>query len=135
MRGKRATWGGRQEARSTLFMAALVVTHFSSVIRAVYQRLIAAGEPKELTLTAVVRTLVVFLKAILRTGTPGRPWRARHEPAARQSLVLGYRYLVSRPFVRGCRCAAWRRAVHGAPFLAQARYPAWASGDVAPFTI
>ena len=87
MRGKRATWGGRQEARSTLFMAALVVTHFSSVIRAVYQRLIAAGEPKELTLTAAVRTLVVFLKAILRTGTPGRPWRARHEPAARQSLV------------------------------------------------
>jgi transposase len=54
-------------------MAALVATRFNPTIRAFYQRLLKAGKPKKLALTAAMRKLVVILNAILRTGTP---WRA-----------------------------------------------------------
>ena len=70
MRGKRMVWGGRQQVRSALYMAALVATRFNPAIRAFYQRLVTAGKPKKLALTAAMRKLVVILNAILRTGTP-----------------------------------------------------------------
>ena len=70
MRGKRMVWGGRQQVRSALYMAALVATRFNPAIRAFYQRLGATRKPKKLALTAAMRKLVVILNAILRTGTP-----------------------------------------------------------------
>jgi transposase len=73
MRGKRTVWGGRQQVRTALYMATLVATRFNPKIRAFYQRLIKAGKPKKLALTAAMRKLVVIMNAILRTGSP---WRA-----------------------------------------------------------
>jgi transposase len=73
MRGKRTVWGGRRQVRTALYMAALVATRFNPAIRAFYQRLVQAGKPKKLALTAAMRKLVVILNAILRTGAP---WRA-----------------------------------------------------------
>ena len=54
-------------------MAALVATRFNPAIRAFYQRLVRAGKPKKLALTAAMRKLVVILNAILRTGTTWQP--------------------------------------------------------------
>ena len=73
MRGRRTVWGGRHQVRSTLYMAALSAARFNPAIRAFYARLVAAGKPKKLALTAAMRKLIVILNAILRTGSP---WRA-----------------------------------------------------------
>jgi transposase len=79
MRGKRTVWvwGGRQQVRTALYMAALTATRFNPAIRDFYQRLVQAGKPKKLALTAAMRKLVVVLNAILHTGTP---WRAAESP-------------------------------------------------------
>lgn len=78
MRGKRTTWGGRKVVRSALYMAALVASRFNPVIRAHYQKLLAAGKAKKLALVACMRKLLVMLNAILRTKTP---WSSRLETA------------------------------------------------------
>jgi transposase len=73
MRGRRTVWGGRQQVRTALYMAALVASRFDPAIRDSYQRLLKAGKPKKLALAAAMRRLAVILNAILRTGTPWRP--------------------------------------------------------------
>ena len=78
MRGRRTVWGGRQAVRSALYMATLVATRFNPTIRAFYQRLLSAGKPKKLALTAAMRKLIVILNAILRSGTP---WHAAETAA------------------------------------------------------
>jgi transposase len=72
MRGKRTTWGGRKVVRSALYMAALVASRHNPVIRAQYQKLLAAGKAKKLALVACMRKLLVMLNAILRNKTPWR---------------------------------------------------------------
>ena len=51
-RGKRSVWGGRATVRSTLYMGALVASRFDPVLRDFYQRLLKAGKPKKVALTA-----------------------------------------------------------------------------------
>jgi transposase len=68
-RGKRTTWGGRAGVRAQLYMAALAASQHNPVIRAFYQRLIEAGKPKKVALTACVRKLVVILNAMVKNGT------------------------------------------------------------------
>jgi len=70
LRGRRAVWGGRSAIRATLYMAALVATRCNPVIRTFYRRLLAAGKPKKLALTACMRKLLTILNAILRDHTP-----------------------------------------------------------------
>lgn len=70
LRGRRAVWGGRSAIRATLYMAALVATRCNPVIRTFYRRLLAAGKPKKLALTACMRKLLTILNAILRDRTP-----------------------------------------------------------------
>jgi transposase len=72
-RGKRSTWGGRAQVRGPLYMAALVATRCNPVLRAFYERLLAAGKPKKVALTACMRKLLVTLNAMLRDGTAWRP--------------------------------------------------------------
>lgn len=67
LRGKRAIWGGRAEIRSALYMASLTATRFNPVLRAVYQRLLAAGKPKKVALVAVMRKLLVVLNSMVKT--------------------------------------------------------------------
>jgi len=68
MRGQRSIFGGRPAVRKVLFMAALVASRYNPVIKAFYQRLLAAGKPKKLALTACARKLLTILNAMARSG-------------------------------------------------------------------
>ena len=70
LRGKRTVWGGRANVRATLYMAALVASRHNPILRRFYQRLLKAGKPKKLALTAVMRKLLTILNAIVRDQTP-----------------------------------------------------------------
>ena len=66
LRGKRTVWGGRARVRAVLYMGALVATRHNPVIRDFYRRLLAAGKPKKLALTACMRKLLIVLNSILK---------------------------------------------------------------------
>ena len=70
MRGRRFVQGGRATVRAVLYMAALVATKRNVVIRAFYQRLVAAGKPKKLALVACMRKLLTILNVMVRTAQP-----------------------------------------------------------------
>ena len=72
LRGKRTVWGGRARVRAALYMGALTVSRFNPVIRDFYQRLLAAGKPKKLALTACMRKLLVILNSMLKHRSPWR---------------------------------------------------------------
>lgn len=72
-RGKRQVWGGRGPVRGVLYMAALVGTRFNPVLKRFYERLLAAGKPKKLALTACMHKLLLILNAVLRTHQPWSP--------------------------------------------------------------
>ena len=55
LRGRRTIWGGRAKVRATLYMAALVASRHNPILRRFYQRLVQAGKPKKVALTAVMR--------------------------------------------------------------------------------
>ena len=65
-KGQRKTWGGRANVRKTLYMATLVASQHNPKIRAFYQRLLAAGKPKKLALTACMRKFLTVLNAMIR---------------------------------------------------------------------
>jgi len=73
LRGKRTVWGGRATIRASLYMAALVASRYNPVIARFYRRLLAAGKPKKLALTACMRKLLIILNAIIREQ---RPWQS-----------------------------------------------------------
>lgn len=71
-RGRRAIWGGRASIRAVLYMAALVSSRYNPVIKAFYQRLLAAGKVKKVALVACMRKLLVILNAMVKSNTPWR---------------------------------------------------------------
>ena len=75
LRGKRTVWGGRAPVRAALYMATLVAARFNPVIRPLYQRLLAAGKPKKVALTACMRKLLTILNAMIKHRTP---WNVDH---------------------------------------------------------
>ena len=68
LRGKRTVWGGRARVRAILYMGALVASRHNPVIRDFHRRLLAAGKPKKLALTACMRKLLVILNSMLKHG-------------------------------------------------------------------
>jgi transposase len=70
LRGKRTIWGGRAKVRAALYMGALVATQHNPLIRAFYERLLAAGKPKKVALTACMHKLLTILNAMLKHRTP-----------------------------------------------------------------
>ena len=72
LRGRRTIWGARARVRAVLYMGALNASRHNPVIRDCYQRLLAAGKPKKLALTACMRKLLVILNAMLKHHTPWR---------------------------------------------------------------
>lgn len=74
-RGQRHIFGGRAPVRAALYMATLSAARFNPVIRAFYQRLLAAGKKPKVALVACMRKLLTILNAMLRDN---QPWR---EPA------------------------------------------------------
>lgn len=65
-KGKRMIWGGRADVRSVVYMAAFSAKQHNQVIRAFYERLIAAGKPPKVALVACMRKLLTILNAMLR---------------------------------------------------------------------
>jgi len=74
-RGRRAIQVGRHSVRTILFMSTLVATKHNPVIRAFYQRLLAAGKPKMVAITACMRKLLTILNAMLKTNSH---WNSEH---------------------------------------------------------
>ena len=75
-RGRRMIFGGRAAVRSCLYMVTMVATRHHPTIRAFYARLLAAGKPKMLALTASMRKFLTILNAIVRPSrhqTPVQP--------------------------------------------------------------
>jgi transposase len=64
--------GGRAPVRSILYMAAVTASKHNPLLRPFYERLIAKGKPPKVALIAVLRRLVVFANAVLRSG---QPWK------------------------------------------------------------
>ena len=71
-RGKSFIGGGRASVRCALFMGALVAKQHNPILKAFFNRLVAAGKPKMVALIAVARKLLTILNAIIRDN---RPWQ------------------------------------------------------------
>jgi transposase len=71
-RGRRRVWGGRAPVRAVLYMGALAAARHNPIIRAFYQRLVAAGKPKKVALTACMHKLLTILNAMVRANTAWR---------------------------------------------------------------
>lgn len=68
--------GGRAILRHSMYMPALVATRFNPDMRAFYERLIAAGKPAKVAITAVMRKLMSW--QTLWSRPTGRGNRDRH---------------------------------------------------------
>lgn len=64
--GQRRIHGGRAEVRRGLYMAALSASHRNHLLKPFYDRLIAAGKPAKVALTAVMRKLIVLMNHLLK---------------------------------------------------------------------
>lgn len=73
LRGQRHIRGGRARVRAVLYMATLSAIRHNPVVRAWYDRLLAAHKPKKVALVACMRKLLVVLNAMLKS-------RARWQP-------------------------------------------------------
>lgn len=71
-RGKSFIGGGRTSVRTALFMGAMVAKKHDPLLKAFFDRLVAAGKPKMVALIAVARKLLTILNAILRDQ---KPWQ------------------------------------------------------------
>lgn len=80
-KGKRTTWGGRANVRAALYMAALSAARFDPTIKAFYQRLLAAGKPKKVALTACMHKLLTILNAVIKSGMPWQAGYPQHANA------------------------------------------------------
>lgn len=74
-RGKRSIWGGRAGVRAMLYMATVVGARHNPVIKAIYERLRAAGKPFKVAIVACMRKLLTILNSMIRTGSP---WRSSY---------------------------------------------------------
>lgn len=80
-KGKRTTWGGRANVRAALYMAALSASRFDPTIKAFYQRLLLAGKPKKVALTACMHKLLTIINAIIKSGMPWQTGYPQHANA------------------------------------------------------
>jgi transposase len=72
-RGRRMIAGGRAPVRRVLYMATLAAIKYNPVIRLFHQRLVGAGRPAKVAITAAMRKLLTILNAMLRDRRPWQP--------------------------------------------------------------
>lgn len=72
-RGRRAVRGGRVKVRGVLYMVALVAMRHNPRFRVFYQRLRAAGKTGKVALTAVMRKMLIYLNATLKSEIYATP--------------------------------------------------------------
>jgi transposase len=68
-RGKRKIRGGRIDARGALFMAAWVAKRHNPTIKRYADRLLAAGKPFKVVITACMRKILIILNVMIKTKT------------------------------------------------------------------
>ncbi|WP_460841558.1 IS110 family RNA-guided transposase [Noviherbaspirillum agri] len=73
MRGRRTIFGGRASVRQVLYMATLTAARHNPAIKAFYEHLVSAGEPKKVALVACMRKLLTILNAIVKSGKAWDP--------------------------------------------------------------
>lgn len=66
MHGRRRIAGGRAELRHLVYMVTLVAVRHNPVLKAFYQRLVAAGKKKKVALVACMRKTITILNAMVR---------------------------------------------------------------------
>ena len=71
--GKRFIRGGRAQLRQALYMPALVAIRFNHDMKARSQRLVAAGKPPKVAITAVMRKLTTLANALLKANRNWTP--------------------------------------------------------------
>jgi transposase len=69
-KGKRFIGGGRKDARSALYMAALTATRCNPVIANFYRSLTSQGKPHKIAITACMRKMLTAMNAIIRDQKP-----------------------------------------------------------------
>lgn len=72
-KGKSMIGGGREAARTALYLAALVASRHNPILKTFYARLLAAGKPKMVALIAVARKILTTLNAMLRDKRKWQP--------------------------------------------------------------
>ena len=70
--GYRRIRAGRAAPRTALYLAAMNGARFNPVLKAMYERMIAAGKPPKVALIALARKLLTILNAMVRDG---RDWQ------------------------------------------------------------
>ena len=80
-KGRRCTWGGRANVRSALYMASLSAVRHDPVIKGFYERLVQAGKPKKVALTACMHKLLTIINAVIKSGTAWQPSYPQPAPA------------------------------------------------------
>jgi transposase len=68
-RGRRRIKGGRANVRRKLYMAAVASLRHNPVIKDFYDRLVDAGKPPKLALTACMRKILTILNAMMKNRT------------------------------------------------------------------
>ena len=76
MRGPRTCWGGRAYVRAALYMPTLAAVRFNPVLKQFYDRLVEAGKPKKVAITACMRKLLTILNSMIKTQSPWSPVHA-----------------------------------------------------------
>ena len=66
MNGKAFIQGGRKHLRDALYMPALVAMRFNPDLKAIYDKLRAAGKPAKVALTALMRKLIELANALVK---------------------------------------------------------------------
>lgn len=78
MRGRRMIFGGRTSFCTDLYMSALVGTRCNPVIKEFYERLVADGKPKKVSLTACIRNLLTIMNVLLKKNEASESSFHRH---------------------------------------------------------
>ena len=81
-KGPRHIRGGRKIVRTGIYMAAVSATRYNDQLKVFYDRLLAAGKPKKVALTAVMRKLLVMANSLLKED---RCWSSK-SPIAKPLL-------------------------------------------------
>jgi transposase len=72
--GERHIGGGRKRVRAGVFAAALPASlRHNPLLKALYQRLRAAGKAHKVALVACARKLIIFVNTVVARGTPWQP--------------------------------------------------------------
>jgi transposase len=66
--GQRNIRGGNHKIRTVMYMAMMSAMQCNPILKATYQRLVAAGKPKKTAIIACVRKMIIILNSMVRDG-------------------------------------------------------------------